>query len=234
MITTETSEDIDPILILLSGKMQSGKNTFARLARESLLDDKRIITKEYSLAKFLKDTTKEAFSIQDAYLNTLVEDLLCTAKDIFQKDLYENITTKLNKLIVKPHNYYEDKTTLSRLHLTTSADLMKKVDLDVFVNFLEGIIQSDFSKGVSNIGFITDIRYPFEIEYFRENFDNVFVVNVRRDRELNNVSNQHYSERALDNYEEFDYIINNDYSLEKYKLDIENVLYNIFKKTSVI
>ncbi len=60
---------------------------------------------------------------------------------------------------------------------------------------------------------ITDARFPEEIEYFKERYDNVCSIKLIRnnyDDELTEEEKNHITETAMDNYEDFNYILENE------------------------
>ena len=78
---------------------------------------------------------------------------------------------------------------------------------------------------------ISDARMPEEIDDIYNYFDNVYRINIRRDNYNNNLldnEKKHLTETALDGYNNYDYIINNDSSMEalyeKVKKIIDEVL----------
>ncbi len=75
---------------------------------------------------------------------------------------------------------------------------------------------------------VSDIRFPIEIEKIRENFDNVTVIKIIRESdELNEQEKSHKVETSLDNFDSFDYVINNDKDLESLKREAEVILKRI-------
>lgn len=78
---------------------------------------------------------------------------------------------------------------------------------------------------------ISDARLPEEIDDIYNYFDNVYRINIRRDNYNNNLldnEKKHLTETALDNYNNYDYVINNDSSMEdlndKVKKIVDEVL----------
>lgn len=74
---------------------------------------------------------------------------------------------------------------------------------------------------------ISDSRVPIEIDIPKEKFDKVYAIKVERtnfDDGLTEEQRKHYTEIALDNYDKFDKIINNDGTVEELKLKIETYL----------
>lgn len=84
-------------------------------------------------------------------------------------------------------------------------------DVDVFSYFYDIIV-------------VTDARLIEEVEIPKEKLDNVITIRINRDNIDNNLTNEqksHLTEIALDNYSNFDYIIDNnkDYSYLENKVN---------------
>jgi len=89
-------------------------------------------------------------------------------------------------------------------------------DIEILSNFFEAII-------------IDDIRFPEEIEDIKQKYPNTISIKINRpnfESELNLKQQQHATEIALNNYNEYDYVIENDGTLE----DLQNKLEEIVKK----
>ncbi len=59
---------------------------------------------------------------------------------------------------------------------------------------------------------ITDVRFPEEIEYFERKYDNVCSIKINRNNHNNSLTEEeknHITEKAIDNYNKFKYIIDN-------------------------
>lgn len=88
-------------------------------------------------------------------------------------------------------------------------------DLEIYSYFYDAII-------------VPDIRLPREIESVKERFDNVVTIKINRinfETELTGSQQKHKTETAMDNFNDYDYVVTND-TLEQYEKDI----YDIYKK----
>ena len=85
-------------------------------------------------------------------------------------------------------------------------------DIKVYSYFFDNIV-------------ITDARFPNEIESIKNNFDNVISIRINRNEtSLKGNEAIHSTEVAMDNYNDYDYIIeNNDDKLEE---KIKEVIYH--------
>lgn len=79
-------------------------------------------------------------------------------------------------------------------------------DVEVFSHFYDVII-------------ITDARLVNEIEIPRRKFNNITTIRILNDsiNDLTEIERKHITETGLDTYKDFDYIINNNSSLEELK-----------------
>lgn len=74
---------------------------------------------------------------------------------------------------------------------------------------------------------VSDVRMPVEIEKPKKEFENVISIKmIRPSDELDSNQKTHVTELALDNYDGFDYVIDNDKTLE----DLEEKAKDILKK----
>lgn len=107
--------------------------------------------------------------------------------------------------------------------------IRKKIDNFFFINrIIEDIKVYSYYFDVITI---SDARFPEEIDLVNENFDNVIKVRVERpnfENNLNKLENKHLTEVALDSYNNYDYVIVNDETInelnEKTKKMIDEVL----------
>lgn len=85
-------------------------------------------------------------------------------------------------------------------------------------------------KHFFNIFIIDDIRFPNEIEGLKKNFKNVIILKIIRpnfESDLNQKQLNHSSETSLDNYDQYDYVITNDGTLDNLKEKIINIIKDV-------
>lgn len=85
-------------------------------------------------------------------------------------------------------------------------------DIKVYSKFFDVII-------------IGDARFPEEIEDIKKVFSNVVSVHITR-KDINiltETEKQHITETALDNYNDYDYVINNDGSIEELESKLSEI-----------
>lgn len=77
---------------------------------------------------------------------------------------------------------------------------------------------------------VSDVRFPVEIEKVKEKYDNVTTIKIEREsEELNESQKNNITETALDNFNGYDFIINNNGTLE----ELETKALNILKEAGV-
>ena len=82
-------------------------------------------------------------------------------------------------------------------------------------------------KHFFNVIIIDDIRFPLEINKIKENYNNVYAINIIRpdfDSDLSSEQKKHATETALDNYDGYDYTIINDADLETLRNKVVNII----------
>ena len=170
-------------LILISGKARSGKNITASYLEKYFKKQNKTVSFDL-FAKTVKDWAKEDFKALTDYLNT------------------KNIKTT-------DDNFYEDKTVLTRilLQIYGTEIFRKRVDDNFWVKQLEKRILNN----KSDITIITDCRFENELNICNDN-DNIDKITIRVNRKVIGQDN-HISETALDDWNNWDYIIDNNDTL---------------------
>ena len=87
-------------------------------------------------------------------------------------------------------------------------------DIKVYSYFFDNIV-------------ITDARFPNEIESIKNNFDNVISIRINRNEtSLKGKEAIHSTEVGMDNYNDYDYIINNNDDIKALELNVMEVVKN--------
>lgn len=194
-------------VILVSGKLQSGKNTFVDMLMEQLKNTNLKVGFDY-FAKSVKDQSKDIFKNLIEYLNQISE------------------TYKIPELKTVDENWYESKNVITRILLQTyGTDIFRDmVDKNHWSKILRRRIVADRDE---DILFVTDVRFKSEIETilkketirhdYRTLTPSYNVIKIRINR--NNYERTddpiftHPSETELDDYSDWDLVINNDSDL---------------------
>lgn len=217
-------------IFLISGKLRSGKNQFADYVKE-IAESKGMTVNTDLFAKSLKEWCNEDFRALTEYLNVILNltiEELNNFKTLIGLRSLENTIQRLKDLITKDENWYEDKNPITRILLQTYGTeiFRKRVDQEWWVKQLKNrVLQSN-----SDITLITDVRFPNEIECFKKDIPKDFTVTtIRINRNLNREAgfNEHESEKALDEYHEFDHIIDNNGTLEDLKNKVKELISRI-------
>ena len=174
---------------MISGKMQSGKNTLANLIIDELTKSKIKVGYDF-FAKPVKDQCKEIFRPLENYLNTL------------------STKYSIEELYTDDDNWYEDKNEITRILLQTYATEIFRNEVDV--DYWAKLLVKNYKANINDVLCITDWRFRNEIEVVKkENINHITIrVNrpsVKRDSE----KDKHQSEIDLDSYNMFDFEINN-------------------------
>ena len=210
-------------VILVSGKLQSGKNTFVNMLMEELKSTNLKVGFDF-FAKSVKDQSKDIFKNLTDYLNTISE----------KYNIPEIYTTE--------DNWYESKNHITRILLQSyGTDIFRDmVDSNHWAKILKRRLISEKNE---DIMFITDVRFKSEIsticdkEPMRHDYrtitPNYNVIKIRINR--NNYERTddpiftHHSEIDLDDYTDWDVLINNDSDLNSLLKQAKNTKEFILK-----
>lgn len=182
------------IVVMISGKMRSGKNTFADILIEEInkIDPDKRVRYDF-FARPVKEQAKEVFRPLTNYLNAVSES--CGIPQLFTDD----------------DNWYEDKNSITRILLQTyGTEIFRdRVDKDYWSKLMrENLEKSDFE-----IILVTDWRFKNEMDVVEASKEyKTMSVRVTRPELFVPVTDmyQHSSEIDLDDFDRFDVsIINN-------------------------
>ena len=248
------------MIIGISGKKQSGKDTVAKIiqgfdiwkrnlalqteyplsnvfVRDYVLNRVSIYVSSWEVKKFAS-TLKEivsiltGFTVQELEKEEIKNANLFLSYKLINKGIntvevfssMEDLVKRLNHLRSVYLEVYSEKEldalfeqetvyiTPRLLLQTIGTDIVRTINPDIWVNKLmnDYISYADTISGTSEIKklypnwCITDVRFPNEVKAIKEKEG----ITIRINRETDYVSN-HSSEIALDNYENFDYTIDN-------------------------
>lgn len=207
------------MIIGISGKAQSGKDTVCKMiqycihyqkARELYpnLQPFGIEHYEYCLRNGIGDSTFRK--------NSFARKLKAMAAELLEEDIeqFEDINFKNEHNFIKDINS-DNETLTNRQLLQFIGDKMREIDPDIWV---KGLLNS-YCKYHNWI--IPDLRFKNEAKGIRETDTNSLLIRVENPRvKLMN----HKSEIDLDDYTEWDYIINNDGTLEQLLFKVRDIL----------
>jgi len=217
-------------VILVSGKLQSGKNSFSDYMIECFEKNKKTAIYEY-FAKELKKNCNEDFSYFIEALNQFSNELKSLIQanfEILRRDSFIKLNNKLKDIEVNDDNWYEDKNLITRTLLQTYGTniMRKRVSDSYWVDKLkENINNSD-----ADVIIITDVRFPNEIDAFSSSEYDVYKIRIERYIERESIENQHESETALDDYDKWDYKVINNKTKQALENQVELITKDIMSK----
>ncbi len=210
-------------ILLLSGKINCGKNQLAEYLKTDF-ESKGLKVKQDLYAGDLKDYSVEDFKTLGSVLRSSVDKIKANIGvyfDLTDKvalDAQQSIFDSLEALTFKDFNFYEDKTDITRtlLQLYGTEIARKRFDTNFWLKKLADKINNDNENDVI---IITDARFPNEIEDIQDYVNDWRFVPIRIEREIprNALINEHSSEKALDDYKFWEYIVDNNGTLENLK-----------------
>lgn len=214
-------------LVLISGKMRSGKNQFADYLNVALMS-KGKTSRQDLFANDVKKGCEEDFDYMMNQINTHI-------KKIKTELQYSKIDTKTLKdvknlldelMVTRRENWYENKTLISRLLLQTYGTQIFRDRVNK--NHWVDQVLNRFFESNEEYTLVTDTRFENEVDYVKEQCKkkNLRVVTLRIERNMpmNNLY-EHDSEKGLDNYKDWNLLVKNDGTLEDLQ-DIANAYVN--------
>ena len=138
--------------------------------------------------------------------------------DIIKNNLGNTVITSFSKYIklftLELTNWDGSDITKPREYLQNMGDKLRAIDENFLTNRLLEDIKVYESEGISNV-VISDVRLINEIEYFKKLIDyETITIRVNCNKSVRNLTyseKMHHTETELDSYDNFDYIIMNDF-----------------------
>ncbi len=218
---------------LISGKINSGKNQLADFFKEEL-ESRNLTVRTDLFAKDLKDGCKDDFNKLAYCLHDIRNELKNSVDSMFDvmtfgEEKIQSFYKIINKLVIQDKNWYEDKTDITRhiLQLYGTEIFRNRVDGDWWPKKVQKrLIESD-----QDVTLVTDTRFPNEITVINDHeFEDLYrSVSIRIERSINTnrVVAQHSSETALDKWAEWDYIVENNGTLEELRQSATTIVNDI-------
>jgi len=207
------------IVVLISGKLQSGKNTLASLMGE-YCGEFNIPYKEDLFAKNLKDGCVEDFALLKQVVNKQVTEAL----KLVSEDKTE-LREVIGQLMFSDENYYETKTPITR-------SLLQIYGTEIFRNrvndnhWVDQVVDR-INTGTNQIYLITDVRFENEItRVFEKTNDDIKIVTIRVERNglKLDLNSEHPSETGLDDWTSWNWIVENNGTLADMKFNAEMII----------
>jgi hypothetical protein len=206
-------------LILISGRMRSGKNTFANFLADEL-KNKKLTVEQDAFANGVKNGSRDDFRPLTNFINDHIEKIkaqigaLYSLDKILPQGMLGSVFGLLDILKTKDDNWFEEKTPITRFILQAYGTeiFRKRVDPDWWALQLK----KRFLVSKPDVTLVTDVRFPNEIEVFNNVGDyKVITIRVERNVKTDPTIAAHDSETALDNWSSWDYIIDNNLSMNE-------------------
>ena len=209
-------------ILLISGKIDSGKNVFAKFLYDEFVS--RDITVSQDLyAADLKDYAREDFTVLRHVLENISTELKASlgvfvqSNDYISSEMHNHFISIIDKLSFSGKSFYEDKTDITRTLLQIyGTDIVKnRFDNKYWIKSLSNRI----NNSENDVIIITDVRFPDEIDDISSFLKDSYTIPVRIERDIdrNSVEHTHISETSLDDYQYWEYIIDNNGSLDDFK-----------------
>lgn len=150
--------------------------------------------------------------------------------NIIKEELPNTVITAFSKYIklftLELTDWDGDDSNKPREFLQNMGDKLRAIDEDFLTKRILEDIEVYKREGISNV-VISDVRLVNEIEYFKK-LNNIEVIAIRVNsntsmRELTDREKLHHTELALDNYNKFDYIIDNKFD-DNLKIQVKEIL----------
>jgi len=221
-------------IILISGKTQSGKNIFADFLQKKL-EKLNLKVKQDFFAKELKDICKNDFKKLSIVLDNIAEEIKANVlvfsdirQEMLDPSIIKSVENIINKLKIKDDDWYNKKTMITRtiLQLVGTDIIKKRVDNNWWVNQ----VKSRAIASESDVILITDCRFPNEItEMFDENYETI-VIRIARNINTQEQIASHQSETALDDWKVWNYIVENNGTLENLQTSALTIINDLTEK----
>lgn len=194
-----------PLLILISGKKGTGKDTFATFFRGT---------------DFISIAFADALKSQ---LYAILNEILQVTPKINLGDMYNDKDKIINIPLADGNRY------TIRYWLQQYGQYMKNI---FGFNYWSDILINQIQNHIANENVIvTDVRFPYEIDRLKEKMNethNILMIRIHRNTWVEDLD---ISEIALNTYpnSNFNYIVDNNESLEELKLRAEKIKNELLK-----
>jgi len=223
-------------VLLLSGKINSGKNQLAEYLTEGF-DKIGLSTRSDLFAKPLKDGCREDF----ARLATVLQEMTDSLRTFFKASHDNGMTdyqerailrfdTLLEEFLIRDENWYEQKTPITRaiLQIYGTEIFRRRVQDDWWVDKMAERVR----ENSADVTVVTDARYPNEVDGLKHKLESepeFEVIAIRIDRDIKSADSvaTHSSEIALDDYKGWSYRIDNNGTLDELKAAAQALIENI-------
>ena len=206
-------------------------NFFSYIVSSLLKDVIKMIYQKYQCILILRRMIMETKKSKIIILSGKAESGKNKVADIF-KNIYEEKKIKtviisyafyLKEYAKKITTWNGEEETKPRTFLQQIGDYVKKIDNKFLINRL--LQDIEVYKNYFDVIIVSDARFIEEINCIKEKYENVSVINIiGKENSLNNIEKNHITETALDNYNLYDFIIENKGSIEELEQNVKNIV----------
>jgi hypothetical protein len=206
---------MNKIVLCISGKMRSGKNQLADFIAE-YINEKNLGTVGFEM--FAGDLKDGAYKDFQRLSNIFKEEYKKISK--IYGPTCPGLLEDLSWMDVKEEQFYEDKTLYTRA-------LLQIYGTDIFCNRVDSNywatrVLDKCEESTNDFILVTDTRFPNEIDIMQlgESFKTI-VIRVERETDI---ECDHPSETSLDDFNEWNFIVDNNHSLEILKQSAKTIV----------
>jgi hypothetical protein len=210
-------------LIGISGKISSGKDLAGKILNDlsgDIFENKKFADKLKDIVCMLIGCTREQLEDRDFKEKELGEEWWYYTDSLFNStDSEENLYSysKYHRQLKNDLDFYIIKLTPRTLLQLLGTECGRQIiHPNIWVNAL--FADYDTSSNYDSNWIITDVRFPNECQAIKNRGG--IVIKINRDSD---VVDNHSSETALDNYDGFDFVVDNNGSID----DLTNNLIKI-------
>jgi hypothetical protein len=210
-------------LIGISGKINSGKDLAGKILNDlsgDIFENKKFADKLKNIVCMLIGCTREQLEDRDFKEKELGEEWWYYTDSLFNStDSEENLYSysKYHRQLKNDLDFYIIKLTPRTLLQLLGTECGRQIiHPNIWVNAL--FADYDTSSNYDSNWIITDVRFPNECQAIKDRGG--IVIKINRDSD---VVDNHSSETALDNYDGFDFVVDNNGSID----DLTNNLIKI-------
>lgn len=147
------------------------------------------------------------------YYNEFNKKTITLAYASYLKEYAKNILNWNGDEISKPRTFLQQLGTYIKNNIDNNFLINRIIDDIKIYSFYYDVIV------------ITDARYKEEIEFIKTIFKDVTTINIYgKENNLTEEQKNHITETALDDYNNYDYKINNNVSIEELKKEVEKII----------
>lgn len=209
--------------LLFSGKMSSGKNQLAEYVSQ-IYTKRGLNVASDMFAGSLKQWASQDFKLLMGVLNDMGQQIRNEADKINKNRqsyglphdgvIQDLVNLVNNSLVLNEENFFEKKTPISRalLQIYGTEIFRNRVDDMYWVK----LTQKRIIASEADVVIITDVRFPNEIDFIaNSNKYETYSIRINRLMNRDNMLHEHDSEKALDHYQEFSYLVDNNEGLDE-------------------